>query len=218
MDWEFVFDILPTILEGLSTTVSLFLWSIFFSTIAGLVLALMRLSRRAPIRWIAVGYGWLLRGIPLLLIMFYVFFALPEFGQSLTLPPFQAAVLALSMWTAGYQAEAIRSGILAVDRGQIEAAEALGMTRTHYMRRIVLPQSVRIIIPPFIGNAINTMKQTSLATVITVPEITLLTQRIIAQEFRTVEPLFALAIIYLALTTVLVFVQQGVERAFQLKA
>jgi His/Glu/Gln/Arg/opine family amino acid ABC transporter permease subunit len=217
MDWEFIWEITPTILEGLSITLRLFAWSMLFSTIGGLILALMRMSRIGPIRWISAFYGWLFRGIPLLLILFYVFFALPEFGKSWTFPPFQSAVIGLSAWTAAYQSEAIRSGIISVDAGQFEAAEALGMTRFHYMRKIVLPQSVRIIVPPFTGNAINTMKQTSLATVITVPEMTLLAQRIISSEFKAVEPLFTLAIIFLALTTVLVFAQVGIERTFRLK-
>ena len=217
MDWGFIREITPTILEGLSITLSLFLWSMLFSTIGGLILALMRLSPVTPFRWFSAFFGWLFRGVPLLLILFYVFFALPELGETWTFSPFRAAVLGLSLWTAAYQSEAIRSGIISVDAGQFEASEALGMTRFHYMRKIVLPQSVRIIVPPFTGNAINTMKQTSLATVITVPEITLLTQRIISNEFKAVEPLFTLAMIFLALTTVLVFIQIGLERAFRLK-
>jgi His/Glu/Gln/Arg/opine family amino acid ABC transporter permease subunit len=225
MDWDFVTDITPDILEGIWITLSLFAWAMVFSTIGGLILALMRLSPIPPLRWMSAFYGWLFRGLPLLLILFYVFFALPEFrdsvpgsGQWLLLSPFRAAVLGLSLWTAAYQSEAIRSGILAVDPGQFEAAEALGMTKRHYMRTIVLPQSVRIIVPPFTGNAINTMKQTSLAAVIAVPEMTQLTQRVIAQQFKAVEPLFTLAIIYLALTSVLVIISVGLERAFQLKA
>lgn len=217
MDVAYIVDILPDILEGLSTTVSLFLWSMLFSTIGGLILALIRMSPLVPLRWFAGFYSWLFRGVPLLLIMFYVFFAFPELGEAFLLEPFWAAVASLSLWTASYQAEAIRSGILAVDSGQFEAAEALGMTRAHYMRRIVLPQSVRIIVPPFIGNAINTLKQTSLATVITVPEMALLTTRIISRDFKALEPLLALALIYLALTTLLVFTQQGLERTFRLK-
>jgi len=217
MDIGFIIDIMPEILDGLSTTVRLFLWSMLFSTPAALVLALMRMSRIAPLRWFAGFYSWFFRGLPLLLIMFYVFFALPEFGKSFLLSPFWAAVASLALWTAGYQAEAIRSGILAIDRGQFEAAEALAMKRFHYMRRIVLPQSVRIIVPPFTGNAMNTLKQTSLATVITVPEMSLLTTRIISREFKALEPLLALAIIYLALTTVLVIAQAGTEYAFRLK-
>jgi len=217
MDIAYIVDILPDILKGLSTTVTLFLWSMLFSTTLGLVLALIRLSPLGPLRWFAGFYSWLFRGVPLLLIMFYVFFAFPELGEAFLLSPFWAAVASLSLWTASYQAEAIRSGILAVDSGQFEAAEALGMTRAHYMRRIVLPQSVRIIVPPFSGNAINTLKQTSLATVITVPEMALLTTRIISRDFRALEPLLALAVIYLALTTLLVFAQQGLERTFRLK-
>jgi len=217
MDWNFVGDIAPTILKGLSITLSLFVWSMLFSTVLGLMLALMRLSPIGPLRWFSIGFGWFFRGIPLLLLLFYAFFALPELGQAFLLSPFRAAVLGLSLWTAAYQSEAFRSGIIAVDAGQFEAAEALGMTKPHYMRKIVLPQAARIIIPPFMGNAINTMKQTSLATVITVPEMTLLAQRIISNEFKAVEPLFTLALIYLALTSVLVIAQFGLERTFRLK-
>ena len=219
MDWNFVWDITPDILEGLQITLSLFVWSMLFSTIAGLILALMRLSPVAPLRWISAFIGWLFRGLPLILILFYIFFALPEFGVPIDLvSPFRAAVAGLSIWTAAYQSEAIRSGIIAVDTGQVEASEALGMTKWHYMRRIVLPQGIRIMLPPFTGNAINTMKQTSLATVIAVPEMALLTQRIISQQFEAVEPLFTLAIIYLVLTTVLVAAGQALERTFRLKA
>jgi His/Glu/Gln/Arg/opine family amino acid ABC transporter permease subunit len=179
----------------------------------------MRLSPIAPLRWISAFIGWLFRGLPLILILFYIFFALPEFGVPIDLvSPFRAAVAGLSIWTAAYQSEAIRSGIIAVDTGQVEASEALGMTKWHYMRRIVLPQGIRIMLPPFTGNAINTMKQTSLATVIAVPEMALLTQRIISQQFEAVEPLFTLAIIYLVLTTVLVAAGQALERTFRLKA
>jgi polar amino acid transport system permease protein/cystine transport system permease protein len=217
MDWDFIGDIAPTILKGLSITLNLFFWSMVFSTIGGLALALMRLSHFAPLRWFSIGFGWFFRGIPLLLLLFYAFFALPELGEAFLLSPFRAAVLGLSLWTAAYQSEAFRSGILAVDAGQFEAAEALGMSKTHYTRTIVLPQAARIIIPPFMGNAINTMKQTSLATVITVPEMTLLAQRIISSEFKAVEPLFTLAMIYLALTSVLVLAQFGLERTFRLK-
>lgn len=217
MDVQFFFDVLPEILEGLSITVSLFLWTLLFSTLLGLVLALMRLSPIAPLRWVSAFYGWLLRGIPLLLLLFYVFFALPEFGEFFTFSPFRSAIVGLTLWTASYQSEAIRSGIISVDKGQYEASEALGMTKFHQMRKIILPQSVRIVAPPFTGNAINALKQTSLATVITVSEMTGITRGIIAGSFQTVEPLLALALVYLALTTVLVFAQSGLERVFRLK-
>ncbi len=217
MSIELIQEYVPVILKGFWITIRLFLWSLIFSTVVGLVLALMRISPVAVLRWVSGGIGWLFRGIPLLLILFYAFFALPEISQSLMFDPFWAAVVGLSIWTAAYQSEAIRSGIIAVDKGQIEASEALGMTKRHYMGKIIIPQSIRIMIPPFIGNAINTMKQTSLAAVITVPEMTLLARQIISEDFKVAEPLLTLAFIYLVLTTLLLVVQQGVERIFQLK-
>ena len=217
MSIELIQEYAPVILKGFWITIRLFLWSLIFSTVVGLVLALMRISPVTVLRWISGGIGWLFRGIPLLLILFYAFFALPEIHQSLMFDPFWAAVVGLSIWTAAYQSEAIRSGIIAVDKGQIEASEALGMTKRHYMGKIIIPQSIRIMIPPFIGNAINTMKQTSLAAVITVPEMTLLARQIISEDFKVAEPLLTLAFIYLVLTTLLLVVQQGVERIFRLK-
>ena len=217
MDLEYVQEIIPVILKGFWITIRLFLWSLLISTVGGFVLALMRISPIALLRWVSGGIGWLFRGIPLLLILFYAFFALPEISKTLMFDPFWAAVVGLSIWTAAYQSEAIRSGIIAVDRGQIEASEALGMTKRHYMRKIVLPQSIRIMVPPFIGNSINTMKQTSLAAVITVPEMTLLARQIISEDFKVAEPLLTLALIYLVLTTVLLMAQQGLERVFRLK-
>ncbi len=217
MSIDTIQEYVPIILKGFWITVRLFLWSLIFSTVAGFVLALMRISSVAILRWISGLIGWLFRGIPLLLILFYAFFALPEISRSLMLDPFWAAVVGLSIWTAAYQSEAIRSGIIAVEKGQFEASEALGMTKRHYMRRIVIPQSIRITVPPFIGNAINTMKQTSLAAVITVPEMTLLARQIISEDFKVAEPLLALAFIYLVLTTMLLMAQLGLERIFRLK-
>ena len=217
MSIDTIQEYLPIILRGFWITVRLFLWSIIFSTAGGFILALMRISPVAILRWISGLIGWLFRGVPLLLILFYAFFALPEISRSLMFDPFWAAVVGLSIWTAAYQSEAIRSGIIAVEKGQFEASEALGMTKRYYMRRIVIPQSIRIMVPPFIGNAINTMKQTSLAAVITVPEMTLLARQIISEDFKVAEPLLALAFIYLVLTTLLLMVQQVLERIFRLK-
>ena len=217
MSIDTIQEYLPIILKGFWITVRLFLWSLIFSTVGGFILALMRISPVAILRWISGLIGWLFRGVPLLLILFYAFFALPEISRSLMFDPFWAAVVGLSIWTAAYQSEAIRSGIIAVEKGQFEASEALGMTKRYYMRRIVIPQSIRIMIPPFIGNAINTMKQTSLAAVITVPEMTLMARQIISEDFKVAEPLLTLAFIYLALTTLLLMAQQGLERIFRLK-
>lgn len=215
MDWDVVLESFPLIWKGASKTLSLFAWSMAFGTLAGLAVALMKLSTTKSVSWFATLFSWLFRGIPLLILLFFAFFALPEVGWLLS--PFWAAVLGLSLWTAAYQAEVIRSGIIAVDLGQTEASDALGMTRSHSMKRIILPQGIRIMLPPFTSNATTLLKQTSLATLVTVPEMTLLTQRIFSNNFKFIEPIFVLAMIYLAMTTVLVVGQQIAERAFRLK-
>ena len=215
MDWDIVLESFPLIWKGASKTLSLFAWSLAFGTLAGLAVALMKLSTTKSVSRFATLFSWLFRGIPLLILLFFAFFALPEVGWLLS--PFWAAVLGLSLWTAAYQAEVIRSGIIAVDLGQTEASDALGMTRSHSMKRIILPQGIRIMLPPFTSNATTLLKQTSLATLVTVPEMTLLTQRIFSNNFKFIEPIFVLAMIYLAMTTVLVVGQQIAERAFRLK-
>jgi len=215
VDWDVVWESVPLIWKGAGATVSMFAWALVIGTAGALALALMRLSAAKPLQWFAIGFGWLFRGIPLLILLFFAFFALPELG--ILLSPFLAAILGFSLWTAAYQAEVIRSGIIAVDPGQSEASEALGMTKAHYMRRIIFPQGLRIMVPPFTGNAITLLKQTSLATLVTVPEMALLTQRIFSNNFKFVEPIFVLGMIYLAMTSVLLIVSVAVERAVSLK-
>ena len=215
MDWDVVWESVPLIWKGAGATVSMFAWALVIGTAGALALALMRLSAAKPLQWFAMGFGWLFRGIPLLILLFFAFFALPELG--ILLSPFLAAIVGFSLWTAAYQAEVIRSGIIAVPPGQSEASEALGMTKAHYMRRIILPQGLRIMVPPYTGNAITLLKQTSLATLVTVPEMTLLTQRIFSNNFKFVEPIFVLGMIYLAMTSVLLILSVAVERAVSLK-
>ncbi len=215
MDWEVVLESVPLIWKGAGATVSMFVWALIIGTAGALALALMRMSPAKPLQWFAIGFGWLFRGIPLLILLFFAFFALPEFG--IVFSPFLAAIVGFSLWTAAYQAEVIRSGLIAVPPGQSEAAEALGMTKPHYMRRIVIPQGLRVMVPPYTGNAITLLKQTSLATLVTVPEMALLTQRIFSNNFKFVEPIFALAVIYLAMTSVLLILQVVAEHAFRLR-
>lgn len=215
MDFEFIIEEFPGIWAGVPVTIGLFAWSLFYGTLGGLVLALMRLSRLRVLRGVSAGITWVGRGIPPLIILFIAFFVFPELG--LTLERFPTAVLGLSLWTAVYQGEVIRSGIIGVDLGQWEASEALGMPGRLYMRRIILPQGLRIMIPPYFGNAMTLLKQTSIASIVTVTEITLLAQRVISFKFVSLEPLLTIAVIYLALNTILQFAQMGFERASRLR-
>lgn len=215
MDTQFLLDSFQTIWKGVGVTVGLFAWSLLFGTAGGLVLALMRLSRFTFLQATSAAITWVGRGIPPLLILFFAFFVAPELG--ILLDRFPSAVLGLSLWTAVYEGEAIRSGISAVDPGQFEAAQALGMRERLYMRRIVIPQGIRIMIPPYMGNAMTLLKQTSIASIVTITEITLLTNRVISFSFKALGPLLILSAMYLALNTVLQGAQQGLERVFRLR-
>ncbi len=215
MDLEFIIEEFPGIWEGVPVTIGLFAWSLFYGTLGGLVLSLMRLSRFLGLRTLSAAITWVGRGIPPLILLFIAFFVFPEIG--ITLERFPTGVLGLALWTAVYQGEVIRSGIIGVDQGQWEAAEALAMNGRHYMRRIIIPQGLRIMIPPYFGNAMTLLKLTSIASIVTITEITLLAQRVISFKFVSLEPLLTIAFIYLALNTVLQFAQMGFERAFRLR-
>lgn len=213
-DTEAFVQYFPVILRSARLTILLFIVSLLAGTVLGMVLALMRLAKSRWLRWLAAGYVWLFRGIPPLIVLFFAFYALPQFGM--TLSAVQAGMLGLTVVSGAYKAEIIRSGIMSVDAGQWEAAEALAMSRRHYMRRIVMPQAIRIMIPPYMSNTITLLKSTSLASVITITEITGMSNRLISSSFKAFEILAIAAIIYLALNTVLVLIQELLERRYAL--
>jgi polar amino acid transport system permease protein len=161
------------------------------------------------------GYLWLFRGTPLLVQIFFVYFAVPQLtGQRIVLSEFWSAMLALSLNEGAYMAEIIRAGILSVDAGQVEAAESLGMTRSLTMRRIILPQAVRIIIPPTGNEFISMLKNTSLAYAISAHEIFFSTDQLRSATFKEFEPLTIVSVWYLATTTVASYLQGHLERYF----
>ena len=162
-------ETLPMILSGLSTTILLGLTSIACGFVLGLVLALARLYARQPWRWLATAYIDFFRAIPILVLLIVVYYALPFAG--LRLPAFGAAVTAISMVAAAYSAEIYRAGIEAVPSGQFEAARALGLRPWLVMYRVVLPQALRIVVPPMTSNAINVLKDTALASVVAMPDL-----------------------------------------------
>jgi len=139
------------------------------SLVLGLIVALARLSRFRGTRALATIYVELIRGTPCLLQLFYIYFVLPAFG--LKFDPFTAGVIGLTINYAAYLSEVYRAGIQAVARGQLEAAQALGMSRTLMMRLIILPQAVRVVVPPLGNYFISLFKDTSLASIITVKEL-----------------------------------------------
>jgi His/Glu/Gln/Arg/opine family amino acid ABC transporter permease subunit len=211
IDFSQVLPYLPVLLKAALLTIFLAIVTQACGTMLGLALALARESRYRLLSGAAFVYIWVFRGTPVLLHLFFVYYAAPMFGVRLEALP--AAIIALSMSSAAYNAEIIRAGIRAVHRGQIEAAQAVGMTYPHILRHIVLPQAMRIVLPPYVGNFISHTKNTSLASMITVPELMLSAQTIYSSTYRAVEVLTLTGAIYLLITTMLTFAQLRLEHA-----
>ncbi|NLS07052.1 amino acid ABC transporter permease [Rhizobium sp. P32RR-XVIII] len=209
LDFSVVWKNLPTLLNAAIMTVVLTLISQFIGTIAGFFLALGRLSRMAWLRGLVWTYVWIFRGTPVLLHLFFVYYAAPMFG--VTLDAFPAAIIAFSVSSAAYNTEIFRAGLQAVHIGQIEAAQAIGMRYPAIVRKILLPQAVRIIIPPYMSNFISHTKNSSLASVITVQELMLTAQAIYSSTYRAIEILSATGVIYLCLTSCLTGLQVLLE-------
>jgi polar amino acid transport system permease protein len=199
--WAFFLPYVPGFVRATWIVFGLTVLIILVSWVCGLVAAIAKTSALAPVRGAAAFYIWFVRGTPALVQVFIIYFGLPQLGLGLS--PFVAGVLALGVNSGAYVAEIIRSGLSAIPRGQVESALALGMSRSDTMRRIVLPQVVRVVLPSITNEAISTLKNTSLLSTITVVELTLYAQMIIATTFRPFEFYIATAIIYLALTTIL---------------
>lgn len=210
LDFSVAWTYLPLLLQASLITISLALISQAIGTVCGLFLALGRLSKRGWLRWTVWTYVWIFRGTPVLLHLFFVYYAAPAIG--ITLDAFPAAIIAFSASSAAYNAEIIRAGLQAVHHGQVEAAQAIGMSYAAIVRRIVLPQAIRIVVPPYMSNFITHTKNSSLASVITVPELMLTAQMIYSSTYRAIEILTAAGAIYLALTTCLTGLQLWLER------
>ncbi|HSZ88437.1 MAG TPA: amino acid ABC transporter permease [Acetobacteraceae bacterium] len=176
----------------------------------GLALALMQQSRFRLLRWLAWSYLWLFRGTPVLLQIIFAFNVLPGFGIILSGPV--CAVLALALHEAAYMAEIFRSGLAAVNAGQRDAARALGMSEWQVMRLVVLPQALRLVIPPIGNQFIGMLKLSALISVIGVRELLLAAEQSASATFRYLEALSAAGVYYLAFTTVLMSLQRVLER------
>jgi len=231
-EWSIVGDYFfsTRVLDGLVITLELTVVSMAIGIALGIVLAVMRLSPNPLVSVASWVYVWFFRATPVLVqILFWsnisalyprLSLGIP-FGPQLTdfsandvITPFAAGVLALGLNEAAYMAEIVRAGILSVEEGQVEAAQSLGMTRLQTMRRIVLPQAMRVIIPPTGNETISMLKTTSLVSVIAVTELLYSVQLIYAVNFQTIPLLIVASIWYLIFTTVLSIGQYYVERRF----
>lgn len=205
---------LPPLLNGTTVTLKLFVITLVLSAPFGLILALLRLSRWAAARQLVGAYIWLMRGTPLMLQMLFIYFALPFVPVvGIRLPDFPSAVAAFTLNYAAYFAEIFRAGIQSVDKGQYEAAKSLGMSYPQTMRRVVLPQMVRHILPPMSNEAITLVKDTSLIYVLALNDLLRAARNIVQREF-TVTPFVVAAVFYLIMTLVLTWIFQHLEKRY----
>ena len=183
----------------------------------GVLAALGKVSRIAPLRWVASLYIWVMRGTPLLVQVLSVYFVLPAVIPALRMSDFTSACVALALNVGAYNAEAIRAGLLAVPKGQIEAARSLGLSRWYTFIDVTFPQAFKISLPPLVNNIVALLKDSSLAYTIGVVELTNIGNRIQAATFQPVPIFITTATIYLLLTTVMTQFSDAVERRFDVE-
>lgn len=205
-----IIEYLPGFLYAAWLTVRITVLVILLSWICGLIAALGKRSRwwllRAPCQF----YVWFVRGTPAMIQIFAVYFGLPQFGLGMS--PFVAGVVTLGLNSGAYVAEIIRGGLMAIPTGQYESPIALGLSNSQSMRRIILPQVARIILPAITNEAVATLKNTSLLSVITVVELTFHAQIVIARTFQPFQFYIMAALFYLVLTTFLTHLSAYLER------
>ena len=214
MDWElFSASFWPILRGALTGTIPLALASFALGLLIALGIALLRLSANPVLSWLGRAYVSLIRGTPLLVQLFVVFYGLPSIG--LVVDPWPSAIVAFSLNVGGYAAEVIRAAILSVPRGQWEAAYTIGMPRTTTLRRIVLPQAARVSVPPLSNTFISLVKDTSLASLILVAEAFRQAQEIAAFSSEFMVVYLEAALVYWLICTVLSVAQDRVERRLE---
>ena len=205
-------DFLPILLKGAVVTLQVTAGSFVLSSLIGLLFALMMVSKIRAIALFAISVVNIIRGLPIIVQLFYIYFVLPEFGIQLT--AMQAGVIGLGIAYSAYQAENFRAGIQAIQQGQIEAAESLGMRGAMVMRRVVLPQAFRIALPPYGNTLVMMLKDSSLVSTITVAEMTRAGQLIASSTFENMTVYTLVALLYLAMSLPLSFALRRLEACF----
>ncbi|MGE5704658.1 MAG: amino acid ABC transporter permease [Clostridia bacterium] len=209
LDFSLVTKFFVFLLEASWVTIELSLISILLGLILGLIAALMKISQIKPLVWLADFYIWVIRGTPILVQIFLVYYGLPQLG--IELGAFLSSVIALGVNAGAYIAEIYRGGIMSIPKGQTEAAESLGMTYVTIMRRIILPQAFRVSIPSLGNQAISMLKDSSIASLVTVSELMMASQRFAATNYAFIEFYLTAAALYLLMTTVLSYFLKKIE-------
>ena len=206
-------------LEGVRNTLIIAFFAVLLGTLLGTLMAMARMSRIKPLKWIATAYIEFFRGTPLMVQLMFIFYGLPMIGvtfPSVSFIPdfdrFAAGIVAMSLNSCAYVAEIIRSGIQAVDKGQMEAARSLGLPYWRAMYRVVLPQAIRTMIPSIINQFIITLKDTSILSVIGFPELVNTAKNVVANTMSAFQVWTIVAVMYLVVITLLSRLAKKVER------
>lgn len=203
-------EFLPILLQGVWLTILITAGSLVVSTVLGLVWAMMRVSGIPALSFFAATFINVIRGIPIIVQLFYIYFVLPDFGVSLT--AVQAGIIGLGLAYSAYQAENFRAAIEAIDKGQVEAAQTIGMGWGLTMRRVLLPQAFRAALPPFGNVMIMMLKDSSQASTITVAELALQGKLIASATFKNTSVFTLVALMYLALSLPLILIVRHFEK------
>ena len=208
--WRDTVEFLPILISGVALTIIVTIGSLLLSTALGLIWALMRVSGIGVLTGFSGGLINVIRGIPIIVLLFYLYFVMPDFGVALT--ALQASIIGLGIAYSAYQAENFRAGIEAIDKGQIEAAQAIGMSWWQTMRRVVLPQAVKIVLPPYGNVMIMMLKDSSQASTITVAELALQGKLIASSTFKNTSVFTLVALMYLTMSIPLILLVRHFEK------
>ncbi len=215
---DFQFDIflesIPALLKGAVLTVELTVISVVLGLVIGLIGALGRIARNSILRGATIAYITLMRAVPLLLTLMFLYYGLPSAGIDLS--AFTIAILALSFTNGAYVTEIIRAGIESIDRGQMRAARSLGMSHSLAMRRIILPQVVRRVLPPITNEAITLLKSTALVSTIALSDLLRSGLEVMTWKANTFSPFAGVALIYLILTLPMIWLLGRLEKRFSI--
>lgn len=200
----------PLLLSGLWATLRICFFATILAIPLGLVMALLLRSRQAGLRWFARAYVEVMRGTPILVVLFLLYYGGPSIGLVLEAEP--VGILGLAIYGAGYFAEIFRAGFQSIARGQIEAARMLGIPASRILARIELPQMARLVVPPVVNQVIVLIKESAALSIITVAELTKIGAQIANETFAVIEPYLAVALLYWLLIEVLAAIGHWVER------
>lgn len=207
-----IIDSFPKILvSGILFTIPLTILAFVIGVILAFIIAIIQYKKIKVLNSICRFYIWIFRGTPLLVQLFIVFYGLPNVG--IVLPPFSAAVVVFSLNEAAYAAESIRAALTSIDKGQLEAALMVGLTYKQSLRRIIIPQALRTVFPVLFNEVISMVKDTSLAANITVAEMFMTTQRIVARTYEPLVLYIEVGMLYLIFSTILTYLQRKGETA-----